>query len=120
MTKIDKADSLFSKWIRRRDNNTCQRCKRKFLDGEAGLHCSHFYGRVNESTRFEPDNCVAICYGCHKYFDETDREAYRDFKLKQLGEKRFNSLRVQKSTYKRKDRKMEAIIWKEALKQNLE
>ena len=113
--KLDLADKYFSKFIRTRDKWTCQRCKTKYKEGS--LACSHFYGRRNESTRFEPDNCIALCYGCHKYFDETNREAYREFKLKQLGEKRFKSLQVQVNTFKKKDRKLEAIIWKEALKQ---
>lgn len=114
--QIDKADQLFSKWIRTRDKWTCQRCKTKYQENSQGLHCSHFYGRRNESTRFEPDNCIALCYGCHKYFDETNREAYREFKLNQLGQKRFDTLKVQVNTYKKKDRKLEAIIWKQALK----
>lgn len=109
--KFDGADRLFSLWIRKRDKFTCQRCGGK---GES-LQCSHFYGRVNESTRFEPDNCITLCYVCHKYFDETDREAYRDFKLKQLGQRRFDLLKIQRHTYKKKDRKLEAIKWKLAL-----
>jgi 5-methylcytosine-specific restriction endonuclease McrA len=109
--KLDKADQLFSLYIRTRDDFICQRCKKK----SDSVACSHFYGRRNESTRYEPDNCVTLCYGCHKYFDETNRESYRDFKLKQLGKKRFNTLKVQVNTYKRKDRKMEALIWKKAI-----
>lgn len=110
--KLDTADKHFSLYIRTRDNFTCQRCKKK----SESVACSHFFGRRIENTRFDPENCVALCYGCHKYFDETNREAYRDFKLEQLGEKRFNALKVRANTYKKKDRKMEAIIWREALR----
>lgn len=114
--KIDQADTYFSRYIRTRDNWTCQRCLKRYEEGSQGLHCSHFFGRRNEATRFDEDNCVALCFGCHKYFDEHNREAYRDFKLNQLGEKRFKALKVRANTIKKKDRKMEAIKWREALK----
>ena len=114
--KIDSADKYFSLYIRTLATWQCARCFRQYEEGSRGLHCSHFYGRRNESTRFEPDNCVALCFGCHQYFDETNREDYRDFKLKQLGTRRFNSLRLQVNLYKKKDRKLEAITWKEAYK----
>jgi len=91
--KLNKADTIFSRWIRERDKWTCQRCRKDYKDNRQALHCSHYYGRANWTTRFEPDNCVALCYGCHKYFDETNREAYRDFKLKKLGTKKFNALK---------------------------
>ena len=117
--KIDKADSLFSKYIRIRDKWICQRCRKQYEEGAGGIHCSHFYGRRNENTRFEPDNCISLCYGCHKYFDETNREAYRDFKIKQLGDKRFKTLKLQANLYKKKDRILEVITWKAALEEQL-
>jgi hypothetical protein len=83
--------------------------------GDKGLHNSHFYGRANENTRFEPDNCDALCHGCHRYFT-ANPEFYRTWKLKQLGQKRYDTLMLQAHTYKKKDRKMELIIWTEALK----
>jgi len=110
--KLDKADQEFAKYIKNRDNWQCQRCFKQYSPGDRGLHCSHFYGRRKENTRHEPDNCVALCYGCHKYFDETDREAYRDFKLVELGGKRFDTLKVQANTHKKKDRKLEYIKYK--------
>ena len=113
--KLDAADQAFSLYIRTRDKWTCQRCFTQYEPPTKALHCSHFYGRVSESTRFEPDNCVALCYGCHKYFDEHNRKAYDDFKLKQLVEERYKSLMVQNNTYKKKDRKMSLIVAKALL-----
>jgi 5-methylcytosine-specific restriction endonuclease McrA len=115
--RIDKADQLFSKWIRTRDNWTCQRCKKKYEEGNAGLHNSHFYGRSHESTRFEPSNCDALCFGCHHYFTANPND-YTQWKLKQLGQKQFDALIVQSNTYHKKDRKMEEIKWGLALKQS--
>lgn len=113
--KLDKADQMFSKYIRNRDNWTCQRCGSKFAPNAPGLHCSHFHGRVRESVRFDPDNAISLCYGCHRYFDETNRQAYCEFKQKQLGEKRYKALRIRADTLCKKDRKLAYIISKKLL-----
>ena len=114
--KIDRADAEFSKYIRLRDGE-CVRCHRlpsNNVEGEpiVGLQNSHYFGRGKESTRFDPDNCDALCFGCHQYWGSTDREAYREFKVKQLGEKGFKALTLRASLHKKKDRTLELIKWK--------
>lgn len=108
--KLDKADIEFSRYIRLRDKQ-CKRCGRLGTGKEdiSGLQCSHFFGRGKESTRFDPDNCDATCFGCHQYWGSTDRESYRDFKIKQLGQKGFDLLLLKANTYTKKDRKMAYI-----------
>lgn len=103
--KIDKADIAFSKYIRTRDNWTCQRCKTKYPEKHQGLHNSHYFGRGNECIRFDPANCDALCWGCHQAWDN-NKEDYRDFKIKQLGEKGFKDLRRRASSICKKDREM--------------
>jgi len=112
--KIDRADYYFSKYIRTRDKWTCQRCRRQYPINSQGLHCSHYYGRAKESTRFEPDNADCLCYGCHQHWGSADREGYRNFKIKQIGKQRFKTLEIQANTYQKKDRKLQKIIWKKA------
>lgn len=117
--KLDKADIAFSWYIRTRDQWTCQRCGRKeepTFENKSSLQCSHYFGRARESTRFDTENCDTLCYGCHQYWGSTNREDYRHFKVKQLGEKGFTLLEIRSNTYKGKDRKMEYIIAKELLK----
>lgn len=117
--KTDVADALFSRWIRNRDKWTCQRCHKVYPSSgpeSAGLHNSHYWGRGKESTRFEPDNCDALCMGCHMVWEKDERDQYKAFKIKQLGQKRFDSLMLQHNQYKKKDRKMERMIWRQALK----
>jgi hypothetical protein len=116
--RLDKADQIFSKYIRLRDNYTCIRCY-KFYPGGLGLQASHFHGRGKESTRFDPENLDALCAGCHQYWGSTDREAYRAFKLKQLGKAHFDALMLRANTPTKKDRKMQYLIWNEAYKQLL-
>lgn len=65
--KRTKWDAVFSDYIRYRDNWTCQRCNKKYIEKSQGLHCSHFYGRRSWATRIEPCNAMALCYGCHQH-----------------------------------------------------
>ncbi len=112
--KIDQADKYFSLWIRKRDDWTCRRCLKR---DEGGMQNSHYFGRSRESTRFDPLNCDTLCYGCHQYWGSTNREDYRQFKIMQLGEKGYDLLTLRANTYSKKDRKLQAILWKEKLKE---
>jgi hypothetical protein len=118
--KLDKADKVFSLFIRLRDGR-CKRCgKAGSPDKEgrnvAGLECSHYFGRGRESTRFDEENADALCFGCHKIWGSDDKEEYRNFKIKQLGEDGFQRLNVRQMTLQKKDRKMAYLYWKERLK----
>ena len=110
--KIDKADQVFSLYIRNRDDWTCRRCSRR---EEGGMQNSHYFGRGKEATRFEPTNCDTLCFECHQYWGSEDRESYRDFKIKQLGESGFKFLTIQASGFKKKDRKLSLLIAKQLL-----
>lgn len=116
--KIDKADSTFSKYIRKRDGK-CIRCGSSVEFNEAGMpithQASHFYGRAKESTRFDPLNVDCLCHGCHQYWGSTNREEYRQFKIKQLGQQGYNLLTLRANSYQKKDRKMSYIIAKKLL-----
>lgn len=117
--KIDPADAAFSQWVRLRDKR-CMRCQSPVQFNDQGMPASHqnshYFGRRKEGTRFEPDNCDTLCHGCHRYWEKEDREAYRQFKVKQLGEKRHTDLQLQANLYHKKDRSMERIKWRQALK----
>lgn len=113
--KIDLADKYFSKYIRTRDNWTCQRCKTEYPENSQGLHCSHYWNRWREGTRYEPDNCDALCFGCHKLWGSDERDEYTKFKTKQLGENRMKTLELQARSYCKKDRKLSLIIAKKLL-----
>ena len=117
MTKIriDPADTIFSRYIRTRDGWICQRCGNGFPEKLQGLHCSHYFGRGKESTRFDPENCDALCFGCHRIWGSDDRESYRYFKIKQLGEKGFEKLWLRSNMLQKKDRKAALLIYKKLL-----
>lgn len=115
--RIDKADQAFSEYIRMRDGR-CVRCGRfgEGANGIVGLQCSHYFGRRRENTRFDPRNADALCFGCHQIWGSEDREAYREFKIRQLGEKEYKSLYLASNQMKKKDRKMSLIEAKALLK----
>lgn len=115
--RIDPADKFFSLWIRWRAGWKCERCGAQFEVGGQGLHCSHFWGRAREATRFDPENCVAHCHGCHAFLT-ANPELHREWKLKQIGEEKYNLLMVRAQLSAKKDRVMAALYWRHKLKQD--
>lgn len=95
-TKLFPADIAFSAYIRGRDKWTCQRptCGKVYTPPTKALHCSHYFSRGKWATRFDPENCISLCYGCHSYWDKAGKSEYEDYKYEQLGEKAFNGLTV--------------------------
>jgi len=77
-----------------------------------GIECSHYYGRAKKSVRYDPENCDSLCTGCHQYWGSTDKEAYRAFKIKQLGEEGFKLLTIRANTPGKDDRKLAYIVSK--------
>lgn len=57
-----------------------------------GLHCSHFHGRGKWATRFDPDNCFALCYGCHSHVGAHPAK-HQEFYIEKNGEGMFEIVR---------------------------
>lgn len=115
---LDPADKIFSQFIRLRDKE-CKRCHSLVQFNAKGMpithEASHYFGRGKESTRYDVENVDTFCTGCHVQWGSEDREAYRDFKIKQLGENGFKALMVRANLPKKKDRKLDLMIVKEML-----
>lgn len=87
--KITPADKAFSLCIRERSNWTCDRCDTFYPEGKRmALHCSHYHGRGKYSTRFDPNNCWAHCFGCHRYLSAHPAE-FTAWALEKLGDGLF-------------------------------
>lgn len=80
---IKDTDREFSKFIVRRDGK-CMRCGSTQM-----LSCSHFHGRANYATRFEPMNCITFCVVCHDFMESKKSGEYLDFMVDWLGRDRF-------------------------------
>jgi len=117
---IDKADKLFSIWIRLRDKE-CRRCHSKVRLNANGLPVSHqnshFKGRRKESTRFMPENCDTLCTGCHAYFTENPAK-HEEWQRSVKGDKVVDQVIYWSSLYKKRDREAEAIYWRQRIKQD--
>ena len=90
--KLYPADTEFSHFIRSRDGWRCRRCFKNYPPPTSALHNSHFFSRGKWGTRFDPDNCISLCYGCHSYFDHAGKAEYTLFKINELGQKGFDYL----------------------------
>ena len=71
--KIDKRDTVFSKLVRERANQLCERCGRH--SSEVALQCSHIFSRRHVATRWHPDNAQCLCFGCHKWWHESPAQS---------------------------------------------
>lgn len=81
---IREADSKFSKFIINRDKK-CLNCGTTY-----NLSCSHYFSRANYATRYEPNNCVALCIDvCHNSWESKKNGVYKDFMIALLGEDGF-------------------------------
>jgi len=115
--KLRKTDTLFSQYIKRRDGFTCQRCGHIFPSDDArGLHNSHYWSRRHENTRMDADNCIALCFGCHRIWAEEERDDYKAFMIRRLGQRGYDLLEYRHHLYKKRDDKADLIILKEMLR----
>ena len=100
---LKKADSEFSIFIRERDGRCMNpKCPNPYRPVKE-MTCSHFWPRQIWTTRYNTDNCVSACRGCHifKWEDQKQGE-YRDFMIKRLGMKKYNELKERADDYKRR------------------
>lgn len=97
MIRIRPEDKWFSLYIRARDRWTCQRCGTRYIPPTKALHNAHCFGRGSHMTRWDEDNCMALCYGCHSYLDSHPVEKIK-FWVNKKGQKAVDSLEVLSNT----------------------
>lgn len=90
--RLKDLDGITSLIVRSRDLWTCVLCKVRHLPPTAKIQCSHYWSRRHTSTRFDVLNLDALCAGCHLKYENNKQGIYRDFKIKQLGLKKYNEL----------------------------
>ena len=117
--KLRKTDRLFTKYLRKKQDYTCQRCGRVYPPDDCrNLGVSHYWGRGHENTRFDEDNCDLLCtLPCHHIWGGDGRLEYMEFMKRKLGEKGYDLLDIRAHTYKKRDDKLDAIVIRELLKE---
>jgi hypothetical protein len=95
--KIDKLDTVFSRFIRRRDcgftYGRCISCN-KIITFET-CDCGHYINRKHMSLRYDEKNCNAQCISCNR-FDEGSLQGYRRGLIEKIGEKETDMLEIRK------------------------
>lgn len=116
--KIRKTDRMWSRYIRDKAGGKCEYCGKVCeVNGEVikKLECSHYFGRKNESVRFDPENTYALCFTCHKELGghtRLENGEYDQWVRKRLGDKRYKLLKIRANSYKKRDDKLDEIIIK--------
>lgn len=85
MASIKTLDRKFSLLVRELAGWKCAKC------GGRATDCSHHFGRGRLSTRFDLENCDALCRPCHSWFGEHPKE-FREWKRKRLGDEAYDRL----------------------------
>ena len=115
-TKRRPADITYSQYLRKLRGYRCEKCGARHEPNSKNLGVSHYWGRVNESTRYDDQNCDILCnIPCHQYF-ESHKTEYETWKRERIGVKAFKALDVKAHTYKKRDDAMRLIEVKELLK----
>jgi len=124
----DPLDALVSEFTRKRAIKRvggCERCEAKKHDIQQDngkvlpawkqLQCSHYHKRRKQSTRYDEDNCVGLCYGCHQHFEE-ERDEYKAWMINLLGEREFDLLSARMRIIGKPDTEGLKLYYKERIK----
>ena len=99
--KRDKFDIAMNNLIRERAGWVCERCGKYYPEGNrGGLEHSHIWGRRRHSVRWEPDNGMALCTGCHRHVSANPRD-HETLAISVFGEKRCAEVKVQANSVRR-------------------
>jgi len=107
-----KADNVFSKWIRTRDNAVCFTCGK--ILGIKESQNGHYMSRRHTNTRYDEDNCHCQCVSCN-IFQNGNMQIYAIRLEEKYGQGILKELFRKAHTIKKAERKFyEDIIKKYA------
>jgi 5-methylcytosine-specific restriction endonuclease McrA len=84
--------------VKVRDNFTCVKCHKQYKLGDQGITAAHFFQSTKYATKWNLDNIDTMCWGCHNQTEHNKAAWHRDFKIAQLGEDKYEALRVLSET----------------------
>jgi len=83
--KLDKVCSLII-----RSRGVCAKCKTENPDK---LQTAHIFSRSNLSVRWDWDNLLCLCGGCHLFWAHKNPVEFTEFVKSYLGEEKYQNLR---------------------------
>ena len=89
-----KLDKKWSEKIRKRDPK-CRKCKKN-----KSRHAAHIFSRRNKATRWDLDNGLGMCGGCHIFWGHHCPVEFTEWVKKEIGVKKFNQLKKKSETIK--------------------
>ena len=129
MAKRDPLDTLFSEFIRKRALirvGGCERCLTPKYDTtrEDGstypafmhLEASHYIGRTTKCVRWDEDNAVGLCAGCHMHLEHHPDE-HREWFANKLGQEAPELLRGRQRIRQRPDRAALFLYYKHKIQE---
>jgi len=90
-TTKKKLDTLFS--LKVRSKGFCERCGTK-----DNLQCAHIISRRYHQVRWDLNNALSLCRGCHMYFTYHPIE-WEDYIIKEKGNGFYQNLREKALNY---------------------
>ena len=113
----ERADRLFSKWVRARDGRCTIAPVVHTPCDDFPLQACHIEGRRKQVLRYSPANVHAGCRTHHRLVDEHEATIKVDWALHVLGDLQYRELRVRaRQTANRLDAALSALAWLEGEK----
>jgi len=84
-TLRNKLDRLCSEIVRKRGK--CERCSNKYA-----LQCCHIFSRTYNNTRWDLENLLCLCAGCH-FWSHKNPILFTEFVRKKLGLEKYELLK---------------------------
>lgn len=91
---IKEADKLWSEVIRARDK-VCQYCRAR-----PAINAHHIFTRKIRAMRWDPQNGIGLCGGCHMNIAHGQPELFRRFLVKRLGVAEYERMFIQSQVLK--------------------
>ena len=87
-------DKLWSQAVRQK--GYCELCGRK--PPEVVLHAHHIFSRRHYSTRWDVNNGLSLCNGCHLYSAHRNIQEFADWVCDKIGREKLDDLRKKAHT----------------------
>ncbi len=115
--KLDPLDTLFSQYVKLKAGGKCEYCGK--TPSPQGYHNHHgVVGRRYLNTRWEEDNCAALCMACHNFLADFP-SINSDFFIGRIGTKRMEEIEIMARTYRKMTKERREEI-KQKLKEKIE
>ena len=98
----DILDPLCKEVVALRDNFRCRKCGKQMIPSDKtgqmiGCDWSHVYSRANKNIKWDPDNSMIHCGGCHIWWGQCPLEGAKWYR-EEFGDKQADALILRKNT----------------------